>query len=221
MNIPLMATIGMIVANGVIPQIMDKSIKDVSRNHQSSVSPAKYTFSIWSFIYAGLTVMCVYTPKFQAVHYYLASCVLNCAWIVFWLKEHLVTSSMILVAMIGNLFMFWSANAGTHVGYQNILAAYLAWLTGAAALNGGFVLRDSLELTDETTSRIIIATVCLVQGVWQVVHHGSGRSQEESWAVPLVGVWTAVGMLSNGKQSTSPWLFLAVSVMCGIFQKLN
>lgn len=218
MNLPLILTVMMIVANGLIPQMMNKSIKDGSRSLRTLVSPASYTFSIWSFIYIGLVLMFLSSSEFQSVHYYFVSCVLNCAWIFFWLNEHLVTSSIILVGMIGSLFMFWSANAGAPIVYQNIIATYLAWLTGAVALNGGFVLRETMALKDETTSRLIIAFVCVVQVAWQWAYCGSGRAalSQGSLAVPLVGVWTAVGMLNNGKPSNLPWAFLAVSVVCGI-----
>jgi hypothetical protein len=84
------ATIGFnaLAATGYINDITAAEISD---RYPTVVTPAGYAFSIWTLIYVGLLAFSVYQaiPKhlerFGRVRtLYIASCVLNCAWIYFW-----------------------------------------------------------------------------------------------------------------------------------------
>ena len=201
--IPLIMTVLTIIGNGVIPRLMGKSIGKVSDERKIMANPSGFTFAIWSLIYIGLLYLSVslYMGWSEwgdtSIILFSLSCILNCAWIILWISEFFTAAAITIFLMIVSLLGIWIINLPSNdVIGQNIVATYIGWLIGAFALNISASLKPYLK--DSTLSLIDTIFVSLVQTTWQLIHANSKSRITQSLAVPLVGVWTSIGIASNG-----------------------
>src|SRR5436190_21071037 len=94
------AALGLI--NGVTPAM-------ISERHPSLITPAGYAFSIWSLIYLWLVAFSIYQlisdGRFKNIRWlYLASCVLNVAWLWFWHHGEIAICLALIVGLAAVLF---------------------------------------------------------------------------------------------------------------------
>ena len=85
--------------------------KELSDIYFSAITPAGFTFSIWSIIYLGLLVvsLAIISKRFHfpkpALWYYVASCVANCLRIIVWHYQQLTASLVILRVLLATLLL--------------------------------------------------------------------------------------------------------------------
>src|SRR4051794_35270801 len=89
----MLATLVTIAFNALaaVGHINNVTPAEISARYPTVFTPAGYAFSIWSLIYLCLIAFSIYQvlpsklERFRGVRtLYIASCVLNCAWIYFW-----------------------------------------------------------------------------------------------------------------------------------------
>src|SRR5438034_11698080 len=103
-----LATIGVnaIAALGLINGVTPATIAE---RHPSLITPAAYAFSIWSLIYLWLVAFSIYQltsdGRFKDIRtLYLASCVLNCAWLWFWHHGQIAICLLLIIGLAAALF---------------------------------------------------------------------------------------------------------------------
>ena len=207
----------MVAANYAVPLLLNKSVGQVSDASKLQVTPANWTFGIWGIIYVGLAY-CLWTDRLgkpgPASTTFNMSCFLNACWILAWLSDAKLISQGLLYALAGSLYLLWKQNQGQDLIAQNVIAIYLAWCLGASILNTA--INNPIPSQDMTSDRVL-AAICLIQGFWQVVHKDQLRDLRESMTVPLVGIWTALGILTNGNQVVNASKALSFIVACGLY----
>jgi hypothetical protein len=145
----VIATLGMIGLNSMaaIGYINNTTPKMISDKNLTILTPADYAFSIWSLIYAGLVAFSIYqlltrnASRFERVRTpYILSCVLNCAWIYFWLFDSVLICLLIIIALL--LSLLWTYHAGSPGNSRGDtwfvkapLGLYSGWATVASLIN--------------------------------------------------------------------------------------
>src|SRR3954463_6778342 len=142
----VIATLGMIGLNSMaaIGYINETTPKMISDKNLTILTPADYAFSIWSLIYVGLTAFSIYqllARRFEVVRTpYILSCVLNCAWIYFWLFDSVLICLLIIIALL--LSLLWTYHAGSPGNSRGDtwfvkapLELYSGWVTVASLIN--------------------------------------------------------------------------------------
>ena len=171
----IIATLGVIVfnwfaASGRINNITPEAL---SAKYPTVITPAGYTFAIWSLIYLGLIVFSIYQAlpanlaKFRKMRtVYIFTCFLNCGWLYLWHYDMVLPAfgviGVLLAALLliniklketGSYAEYWAAAAP--------FAIYFGWVTAAAIVNFGVVLY-SLGYQMPGNSGILFGSVCLL-----------------------------------------------------------
>src|SRR5690606_2289805 len=138
------ATIGMLIVNFMAATgRLGVSIETISDNYRTPITPAGFAFSIWSLIYLGLLIFSIYQAvgnnlshfrSFRSL--YIFSCVLNCGWIFFWIRERTGVALIIMALLWTTLFLLdlRSRNARSAADYAAVrvpFGLYLGWVTAA------------------------------------------------------------------------------------------
>ena len=104
----LVATFGMLAVNGaaVAGLINGVTPDNISARFPTAITPAGYAFTIWTAIYIGMLAFSIFQIRPSAIErfrnirwLYVGSCVLNCAWIVFWHYALVGTCLFIIVLL--------------------------------------------------------------------------------------------------------------------------
>ena len=126
--------------NGVTPA-------EISNKYPTGITPAGYAFSIWSLIYFGLSVFSIYQllavnlEKFGSIRtLYIASCVLNCAWIYSWHNDWIGACLILIFALAVLLIMIAAKFRNTVTTTETFLVKgtfglYAGWVTVASLVN--------------------------------------------------------------------------------------
>lgn len=205
--IVLLATLGMVafnalaaagLVNGVTPAI-------VSERNPSLLTPASYAFSIWSLIYAGLFAFSIYqllpvnAGRLTRVRVlYLASCVLNVAWIWCWHHGLVGICALLLVGLAAVLVLLLAkserADLFSSLFTSVPFALYSGWVTCAALVNINILLTGNSESASAlivlAISLIIFATAIALAVTWKLGDH----------IFPLAVAWalTAIAVKQSG-----------------------
>lgn len=115
------------------------------------VAPATAAFGIWSVIYAGLFVLCVWLffPSMGETRFvgrswlwFLASLVLNAAWILVVRAELLWLSVLVIAALLSVLCVLLvrlqrdeSLPGSAHLAWRVVMGLYAGWVTIASIAN--------------------------------------------------------------------------------------
>lgn len=115
------------------------------------VAPATAAFGIWSVIYAGLFVLCVWLffPSMRETRFvgrswlwFLASLVLNAAWILVVRAELLWLSVLVIAALLSVLCVLLvrlqrdeSLPGSAHLAWRVVMGLYAGWVTIASIAN--------------------------------------------------------------------------------------
>ena len=186
--------------NGVTPA-------EISDRYPTVITPAGYAFSIWNLIYVGLLAFSVYQaiPKhlerFGRVRtLYIASCVLNCAWIYFWHHGYiggcvvLIIALAILLTAITSMYKF-AVSLTEALIVKGTFGLYAGWVTVASIVNIAVYLRSigSTAAMSEVvgTLAVIIATAAAVAVTWRLANY----------LYPVAVAWalTAIAINQSGK----------------------
>lgn len=211
-TIPIICTVLMIVGNAIIPKLVKVAISSVSNEYSFRTTPVGFTFSIWGLIYTSLLAYSV-AILYKTVPWdhersmlYGVSCVLNCLWIYLYTKKLFVSAAISIGGMIVCLMRIWWMNlydpsyavTTRKLVYQNALTTYVGWICGACVINVATTIHSSKEPMNSILSVLIVACIMVVQSIWHVLSYDLKSFRQESVAIPLVGLWTAIGILTNG-----------------------
>ena len=200
------ATIGInaLAAAGYINGITPAEISD---RYPTIITPAGYAFSIWSLIYIGLLAFSVYQAmsanleRFGGVRTtYIASCVLNCAWIYFWHHGYIGVCAVLITALaivlIAITSMYKVAVSMTEaLIVKGTFGLYAGWVTVASIVNIAVYLRsfDSPAATSNLVGvlAVVIATAAAIAVTWKLANY----------LYPVAVAWalTAIAVNQSGK----------------------
>lgn len=200
-----LAAVGLI--NGVTPST-------ISDRHPSAITPAGYAFSIWSLIYLWMIAFSIYqllpanVTRFRRVRtLYLASCVLNCAWIWFWHHGQIAICLALIIGLAVVLFFITHrfANAGslTEALFTKApFGIYFGWVTCASLVNLN-ILVSSLGagaslLLGLGIGSILFAAVASFLVRWKLANY----------LYPLAAAW-AIGAIAVKQSSSTPIVIAA------------
>lgn len=186
----LAATAGMIAFNylAATGRIGGVDTGAISDRYPTIITPAGYAFSIWSLIYAGLVAFGIYQmlpqnlARFRSVRsLYIASCVLNIAWLYCWHYEQIVAGFLLLAALAAllmaiNYQLRDASSTGEYWLAKAPFGIYFGWVTAAALVNFAVLLvylRVGLSPSAWATlgvSLILIAASLAVVVRWRVAN---------------------------------------------------
>jgi hypothetical protein len=205
----ILATVATIVFNALAAMgyVNGVTPAEISDRLPTIITPAGYAFSIWSLIYLGLLTFSVYQAlpgnleRFRGVRtLYIASCVLNCAWIYFWHHGYVGVCALLIVALAVVLIAIVSYY-GTATDFIEALIVkatfgiYAGWVTVASIVNIFVYLRslgsDAAQSVGLGITAVIIATAAAVAVTWKLANY----------LYPLAVAWalTAIAVNQSGK----------------------
>ncbi|WP_165253009.1 TspO/MBR family protein [Adlercreutzia sp. ZJ304] len=205
---------------------------EVSASVFAWFTPAGYVFSIWGLIYVALLAWLVYytreesrnaadvtnfTPKTAGL--FIASCILNVAWLVLFHFQQTIVALVVIAALWGVLVALYrdiharylSSTWAKVLGWVPI-SIYVGWISVAVLANASHVITrlagGSLAPFVGELSTLIVVAVVLAAGFLM-------RKRYDDIAIPLVFLWAIIGVgvnLINVSISTSIIIF-ALSVI--------
>lgn len=207
-----LAALGLI--NGVTPAT-------ISERHPSLITPAGYAFSIWSLIYVWLIAFAIYqmfrpsNGGLKTVRLlYLASCVLNCAWIWFWHQGLIGICAVLIVLLAASLLLIIKRLAPPTTFRAALLTkapfgVYAGWITCAALVNVNIAARD-LIAGDAGFNALGVASILVATAVAVLV-----RWKLNNFLFPLAAAWALAAIAINQTGHTAI-IFTAVfgTIVC-------
>jgi hypothetical protein len=167
-----LATIGMnaLAALGLINGVTPATISD---RHPSLITPAGYAFSIWPLIYLWLVAFSIYqmlpaaSDRVRGIPWpYLASCVLNIAWLWFWHHGQVGICLLLIVLLSAVLYLIVRRFSPPSNFREALLTKapfgiYFGWVTCAAFVNLNILVAEvtTNEIGLRTLAVLSIATV--------------------------------------------------------------
>ena len=156
-----------------------KSIGNISREFNTSLTPPNWTFSIWALIYIGLLVFSIVqfipscglsTAVDRIGPLFILSCIFNIAWLcAFGLgtKLSITISCIIIVALLSTLYAIQSrgnifqtpSSVGKLLFFDTPFSLYLGWVLFATFANIGTLCRAWNILEDEKLLYYIVLSV--------------------------------------------------------------
>ena len=187
--------------NGVRPS-------DISDRYSTVVTPAGYAFSIWSLIYLGIIAFSIFQAlpsqleRFRKVRtLYIASCLLNCAWIFFWHNNQIAVSFVIIVLLLATLILMLVRLGGCMTIAETWLTQapfgiYAGWVTVATIANLAIMLAF-LNVRMSPTTQNIFAVILILFGALAAV---IVRVKLQNFFYPLAVAWgvTAIAVKQSG-----------------------
>ena|SRR5688572_6137109 len=219
----LLATGGMIWANylGATGVINGVTPADISERYLTVVTPANYAFSIWALVYAGLLAFSIYQllpgnirkyHRMRAI--YIASCILNSAWIYFWHFERITLCFAIILTLCVSLFLInrflrTSKSVGEYWLVNGPFGVYFGWVTAAMLINFAVLLASwNIPLTPSAWNTIGVMIV-LIAGVLGVFM----RIRLANYFYPLAIAWALTAIAIKQSGNTPIVLAAAISVV--------
>src|ERR1051325_4429250 len=144
----ILATAAMIAFNGlaVAGFVGQATTREIADRYSTILTPANYAFSIWSLIYFGLAAFAVFQllPRnlatFRRIRtLYIATCLLNIAWLYFWHYDHPIICLGLIVALAAMLIVLTYEMKSAEGSAERIAKAafglYAGWVTTATFVN--------------------------------------------------------------------------------------
>ncbi|MEZ5072387.1 MAG: family 16 glycoside hydrolase [Bacteroidales bacterium] len=180
-----------------------KTTGELSDAYPNLFVPAGITFSIWGVIYLLVAVYCLvqFQARFretatQISWLFIASCILNAAWIFAWHYQKLGISLLVMLGLLATLIAINLQLKGLPAGIlKATFGVYLGWICIATIAN---------------------VTAVLVHAGW----NGFGLSQE-SWTILMIATGTLI-VAATILRIDNPYIGLAVMwAFLGIILKRN
>jgi benzodiazapine receptor len=218
----MLATIAVVVVNflaatgrinGVLPN-------DISDKYPTVITPAGWAFSIWGLIYVGLIGFSIFqllgskASAFVRVRMpYIVSCILNCAWILFWHHFHTGICALLITLLLASLFrvMIRLEDPGSFVESiltKGVFGLYAGWLTVATLVNL-VVYLVSCDVQLSATGWNVVGILCLAAAVVAAL---IVRVALRNFVYPLPIAWAAAGIGAN--QSGNTPVVVAAAITC-------
>lgn len=216
----VIATLGVIAFNWLAAAgwINNVTPELISAKYPTPITPAGYSFAIWSLIYLGLIVFSIYqalpknAEKFRSIRtLYIVSCVLNCAWIYFWHHDMILVCLGVIAALLATL-LFINIRLKKSGSYAEYWAAsapfsiYFGWVTAAAIVNFMIAL-SYLKVEMSPTAGTIAGVICIaIAGTLAVIV----RLKLTNYLYPLAIAWALTG--TGVKQSGHTLIVVAAAL---------
>jgi benzodiazapine receptor len=157
--VALALTLGVNYLSNALP-LNGRTAGEISDSFAVLFVPAGYVFAIWGLIYLLLIAFVIYQarpaaredPRLRAVGWpFVASCLLNAAWLVAWHYGYYPLSVGIMLALLGCLIVIYrrlGVGRGSPPGRERWLvdlpfSVYLGWITVATVANVSIMLFDA------------------------------------------------------------------------------
>lgn len=222
----VVATIVTIVFNSLAAAgyVNDVRPSDISDRYSTVVTPAGYAFSIWSLIYLGIIAFSIFQAlpsqleRFRKVRtLYIASCLLNCAWIFFWHNHQIAVCFVIIVLLLATLISMLVRLGGCMTNAETWLTQapfgiYAGWVTVATIANLAIMLAF-LDVRMSPTTQNIFAVILILFGAIAAV---IVRVKLQNFFYPLAVAWgvTAIAVKQSG--NTPIVVAAAIAVIVGL-----
>lgn len=202
-TVTLFITVGINLWAGTVG-ISGKTVGDVSDRFQTLITPAAYTFSIWSLIYAGLILLVGY--QWQEWYrnrrnsadmglWFTVANVANTCWIVAWLMEWLGLSVLLIFLLLFSLLRIilmlnmerWDAPLRTIVFIWWPVTFYTGWLVVVSVTNvAAFLVSIGWNFEGDGWAILMIG---ITTGIFILLT--INRNMRETC---LVGIWAFIGI---------------------------
>jgi translocator protein len=216
----IIATLGVIVFNwfAATGRINNVTPDVISAKYPTVITPAGYTFSIWSLIHLGLIAFSIYQAlpnnlmKFRKIRtLYIFSCVLNCGWLFLWHHDMVLPAFGLIIVLLATLLFIniQLKETGSYAEYWAAaapFALYFGWVTAAAIVNFA-VLLYSLGYQMPGNPGIVFGSACLLIAAAIGVFI---RVKLTNYLFPLAIAWALTGIAV--KQSGKTLLVSAAAV---------
>jgi benzodiazapine receptor len=215
----LMAAIGTVIFNvlAAIGYVNGVTPKAISAKYETVITPAGYAFSIWTLIYVGIIAFSVYQllprniVRFRVVRtVFIASCVLNCAWIFFWHQERIGVCLVIIVALAAVLGLITyllrsPASFGEALVTSAVFGLYFGWVSCAALVNLMVALEYSVDLVSGPSAVTCGVVLLSIAGIFAIVE----RVTLGNFIYPLAVAW-ALAAVAVKQSGNTPIVVAAV-----------
>lgn len=188
-QIASIASLGMTLTFNTLANVLPingRNTGEISDSFPNYFVPAGFIFSIWGLIYAGLIAFVVYqalpsqktNQRLRDIGWwFVASNVVNSAWILVWHYNQVVLSLVVMLALFACLFAIYTRLDRD----REVVAGAQRWLVNAPfSLYFGWI----------TVATIVNTSVALISVGWD----GFGISPE-LWSVALLAIGTVIGAL--------------------------
>ena len=204
-----------------------QATNEISDRYDTLFAPIGFTFAIWGVIYLLLGVYTVVQLVADnavirtITPWFIASSVLNGAWIVAWHYELLWFSAVIIAGLLWTLIRINAVSTeerttlGSTVAIRVPFAVYFGWVTVATVANISALLvqaglGDGFWLSAETWTIVILVVATLIGSTTALVN--------SSPSYALVFVWAFWGILSRHLapdewNQAYPGVILAVQIL--------
>jgi benzodiazapine receptor len=187
------------------------STGDLSDTLSTLITPAGFTFSIWSVIYLSMIVISllialkkITLPKITLSRYVI-SCVCNGLWIVAWHYGNLHLAMLLMLGLLVSLILIDKSMKGKSIKwYQSVRAGflfYLGWIIVASLLMTLIYGKYQLGIIGWFEKEVAIAALCFaaVMNILVVI-------REKNIATAMVFVWAMYGISQvNGTMGSPIW----------------
>ena len=220
----LAATLGAIAFNwlATVGAINGSTPAGISANYPTLVTPANWSFSIWSLIYLSLLVFSVYqllpsqVERLRPIRsIYIASCVLNCLWIYLW-QYDLIVGCFAVIVILWLVLLVISAKLKGFNGLAETwflyapFGLYFGWVTAAALVNFAVML---LYLGRMPEGNSALASGLLILGAVIAV---LVRIKFRNFFFPIPIAWAATGIAVKNSSETTIVVISALVVVVAL-----
>lgn len=217
----LSATVAMLVFNvfaamGYVGGVTPKTISDA---YPTILTPADYAFSIWSLIYLALLGFSVFqmmpgnNARFRPGRsLYIASCVLNCAWIFAFHSDQIGVSLVVILLLWTSLLLLNIRLSGCHTTaetwlMQAPLGIYFGWVTAAALVNLMLFLK---AVGSPQASSAILGSALMIFSALAAI---GVRLRLGNFFYPLAIAWAATAIAVKQSGNTAIVASAAIAVV--------
>ncbi len=228
----LLAYVFMVGVNALasLLPLNDQTTAEISGRYPTLITPAGYVFAIWGLIYltlAGFVVFQLLSESNQRLtrirHLFIASSLLNAAWLFAWHWERLALSLVIMLALLVVLVATYLAvrqqeweSPAARWFLKLPFSIYLAWISVATIVNVSVVLYASgwegwgISAVGWTVVLIVVATVL----------GASALLIRTDPTFALVIIWALTGVAANNTDitlvATTAWTAgVALAILVG------
>lgn len=187
------------------------TIGEVSKQYQTLFTPAGYAFSIWGIIYLLLAGFVFYQGRslFVAVRnddfllstgwWFVISCIANCLWIVAWIYDYTILSSIFIFLLLFSLIKIVIKNKMELFDAPFSVIVFLWW---PFVIYSGWV----------TVASIANVSAVLVKHNW----NGFGVSPT-IWTILLIGIATIINLVVTWKRNMREFALVAAWALIAIY----
>ncbi|KAG0305429.1 hypothetical protein BGZ98_004162 [Dissophora globulifera] len=195
--------------------------------HQSYISPAAFTFLIWTLVYFMLGGMVVYQWFSNKVHqavgwHFVIVSVLNAIWLALWTSDHAILAFITLIFTSGAVsFVYYrlkELHAAETIPETLFLhlpfSLYHAWIFVLLVVNG-FAAFSPVKEDGPSTFQVIISIAGLAFVASTVVGYIEYKKGDVAGA--LVLAWYLFGVFAQQEETYIHWSSLGLGIAVAVY----